>query len=66
MINLIKKIFFKNNSHNNKVIGKIDDISTSSIRNKYELGFVAIGDNLLLRKTLFEKLINLGLYLPRS
>ena len=58
-----KKNFFQNNSYNNKVIGKIDDIFTSSIRNKYELGFVAIGDN-LLRKTLFEKLINLGYTCP--
>ena len=58
-----KKNFYQNNSLNNKVIGKIDEIFTSSIRNKYELGFVAIGDN-LLRKSLFGKLINLGYICP--
>ena len=58
-----KENFYQNNSLNNKVIGKIDDIFTSSIRNKYELGFVAIGDN-LLRKNLLGKLINLGYICP--
>ena len=50
-----KKNFSQNDLLNYKVIGKIDDIFTSSIRNKFELGFVAIGDN-ILRKSLFDKL----------
>ncbi len=57
------KIFVRKNSLDNKIIGKIDDIFSSSIRNKYELGFVAIGDN-ILRKSLFQKLIDLGYTCP--
>ena len=58
-----KKKFFENTSLENKIIGKLDDIFTTSIRNKYELGFVAIGDN-KLRKSLFEKLQDLGYVCP--
>ena len=59
----ITKKNFQKNSLDNKIIGKIDDICKTSIRNKYKLGFVAIGDN-LLRKSLLGKLIDLGYNCP--
>jgi len=46
------------------IIGSIDDISDKSIREKYQLGFVAIGDN-KIRKSLFKKLMALGYTCPK-
>ncbi len=54
---------FKKNLLTYPIIGKINDIFNKSIRDKYEFGFVAIGEN-KLRKSLFRKLMSLKYTCP--
>ena len=53
----------RNKKMKNKIIGKIDSLSSFSILSSYESAFVAIGDN-KIRGSLIKKLLDLGLKIP--
>ena len=53
----------KNKSPNNILLGTLNDIYSIEIKNKYNLGFVAIGNN-KLRENWQEKLLKLNYEIP--